>query len=109
MVLTVTHPGFELAELAWWGGLPHDHRPPPPTAHRPPLPAVSCSHEASGLGGLDLDELVEAVAFEVRRLSTRRSKRYPRWELCHEMVPPEDRVSPRDCLTCAATLLGFVC
>jgi hypothetical protein len=77
--------------------------------HRPPLPAVSCSHEASGLGGLDLDELVEAVAFEVRRLSTRRSKRYPRWELCHEMVPPEDRVSPRDCLTCAATLLGFVC
>jgi len=104
VVLIVRHPGFELAELAWWGGLPMAIVP-----YRPPMTTVSFSHEASGLGGLDLDELVEVAAFEVRRLPTRRSKRYPRWELCHEMVPPEDRASPSVLPICAATHLGFVC
>jgi hypothetical protein len=103
VVLTVRHPAFEIAELAWWGGPPMTLVP-----YRLRTTAVSFPHGAALIGSLDLEELAEAVVFEVRRLSTRRRRRYRRCQFCREMVPPEERFSPSVCLACASDHLGIV-
>jgi len=103
VVLTATHPGFELAELAWWGGPPMTMVP-----YRRRSTALSFSHGAALLGSLDLDDLAETVVHEVRRLSTLRRKRYRRCAHCGAMVPPEERFTPAVCLACATEHLGIV-
>ena len=103
VVLTVSYPEFELAELAWRGGPPMPYSP-----FRLRSTAVPFSYGGGLLRSLDLEDLAEAVTLEVRRLSTRRRKRYRRCEFCHEMVPPEERFSPSICLGCASQYLGIV-